>query len=390
MTTRPARIGRGFAGLFAALIALGAWNPPALRAHDFSITDTLALLKTNGTFQIDMTIDLDALAMNIPPKLHSPELTAEIQRMPEASRAQLLDTCRETLLNRVRIHFDEKAVVPLVSFPDYGTPIAAQAVAPTVFGVTARLVGRIPEGAKTFTFGVSPDAGIIHLTILDQGLAVGVKHILANSEECPPFRLDRPPSGASRGESESGVDVAARYLVLGFQHILPKGLDHILFVLGLFLLSTRLRPLLWQVTAFTVAHTLTLALAVNGVVELPSRVVESLIALSIAYVAVENLFTSELKPWRPALVFGFGLLHGLGFAGVLQELGLPRGEFVTSLIAFNVGVEAGQLTVICLALLTIGWFRRRAWYRRVIAIPISIGIALVGVYWAITRAVYGA
>ena len=369
---RPARIDKNLVSLFATAIAFGLMGPSAARAHDFRITDTLALLKTNGTYQIDMTIDVDALAMNVPPKLHSPELTAEIQRMPDAARAQLLDKCREILLKRVRIRFDEKAVVPIVNFPDYGTALAAQAVPPTIFGVTARLVGRIPEGARQFTFGASPDAGIIHLTILDQGYAVGVKYVLANAENSPPFQLDRPPSGSSGGKPQSSVDIVARYLVLGFTHILPKGLDHILFVLGLFLLSTRLRPLLWQVTAFTVAHTLTLALSMCGVLQLPSRVVESLIALSIAYVAVENLFTSDLKPWRPALVFGFGLLHGLGFAGVLRELGLPRDEFVPALIAFNVGVEVGQLTIISLALLTIGWFRRRSWYRRAIVIPISV------------------
>ncbi len=115
-----------------------------------------------------------------------------------------------------------------------------------------------------------------------------------------------------------------QYLSLGYTHILPKGLDHILFVLGLFLLSPRLRPMLLQVTAFTIAHSITLGLSIYGIVSLPSRIVEPLIALSIAYVAIENLVTRELKPWRLALVFMFGLLHGMGFAGVLRELGLPR------------------------------------------------------------------
>ena len=124
-------------------------------------------------------------------------------------------------------------------------------------------------------------------------------------------------------------EIARQYLVLGYTHILPKGLDHILFVLGIFLLSPRVKPMLLQVTAFTIAHSITLGLSIYGVVSLPSRVVEPLIALSIAYVAIENLVTRELKPWRLALVFMFGLLHGLGFAGVLRELGLPRDEFLT-------------------------------------------------------------
>src|SRR5262249_25622395 len=117
----------------------------------------------------------------------------------------------------------------------------------------------------------------------------------------------------------SRLDVARQYLKLGYTHILPKGIDHILFVLGLFLLSLQLRPILMQVTTFTIAHSITLGLSMYGIVSLPSRVVEPLIALSIAYVAVENLITRELKPWRLALVFSFGLLHGMGFAGVLKE-----------------------------------------------------------------------
>ena len=120
----------------------------------------------------------------------------------------------------------------------------------------------------------------------------------------------------------SRIEIVRQYLWLGYTHILPKGLDHILFVLGLFLLSAQLKPLLLQVTSFTIAHSITLGLSMYGIVSLPSRIVEPLIALSIAYVAIENLVTRELKPWRIALVFMFGLLHGLGFAGVLRELGL--------------------------------------------------------------------
>ena len=120
-------------------------------------------------------------------------------------------------------------------------------------------------------------------------------------------------------------------------------------MVGLFLLGTRWRPLLLQVTLFTIAHSVTLGLSMLGIVSLPSSIVEPLIAFSIAYVAVENLFTTELSPWRGALVFLFGLLHGLGFAGVLGELGMPRGQFGLALVSFNVGVELGQLSVIALA-----------------------------------------
>jgi hypothetical protein len=181
-------------------------------------------------------------------------------------------------------------------------------------------------------------------------------------------------------------EVAAQYTALGFTHILPYGLDHILFVLGLFLLSVKLKPLLIQVTAFTVAHTLTLALTIYGVVSLPPTVVEPLIAASIVYVAVENIATSRLHAWRPFVVFGFGLLHGMGFAGVLEEIGLPRAEALTGLITFNVGVELGQLAVISIAYALVGhWFKDRRWYRARVVIPASALIAATGLYWTVER-----
>jgi hypothetical protein len=179
--------------------------------------------------------------------------------------------------------------------------------------------------------------------------------------------------------------IAQEYLWLGYTHILPKGRDHILFVLGIFLLSPRWQTMLLQVTAFTIAHSITLGLSIYGVLSLPSRIVEPLIALSIAYVAIENLVTRELKPWRLALVFMFGLLHGLGFAGVLRELGLPRGEFLTGLVAFNLGVEGGQLTVIAFAAILVAPFVKRGWYRHRVVIPASLLIAAIGIYWTITR-----
>jgi hypothetical protein len=117
-------------------------------------------------------------------------------------------------------------------------------------------------------------------------------------------------------------------------------------------------------------------------------VVEPLIALSIAYVAVENTLSTTLRPWRVVLVLGFGLLHGLGFAGVLGKLGLPRGDFLTGLLAFNAGVELGQLAVLALAFLTIGTFRARPWYRRRIVVPLSLGIAVIGLYWTVARSLH--
>lgn len=185
--------------------------------------------------------------------------------------------------------------------------------------------------------------------------------------------------------TEGAMEVFVRYVISGFDHIIPKGLDHILFVLGLFLFATQLRPLLWQVTAFTVAHTITLALAATGVVSIPGSVVEPLIAASIVYVAVENILGIGNTKWRTIFVFGFGLLHGLGFASVLGDFGIAQGRFIEALIGFNIGVELGQLAVIAIAFLIVGWFMRKDWYRAVIVIPASLVIAAIGAWWVVER-----
>lgn len=186
--------------------------------------------------------------------------------------------------------------------------------------------------------------------------------------------------------TQSQLSVFLTYIKIGFEHILPKGLDHILFVLGLFLLSLKIRPLLLQITAFTLAHTVTLALGILGIVSVPASIVEPLIAASIVYVAIENLFTKDISRWRPLIVFGFGLLHGLGFASVLGEIGLAPNQFVVGLIGFNIGVEIGQLTVVALAFVAVGiWFGRKSWYRTWITNPASIVIALIGLYWFVER-----
>lgn len=184
-----------------------------------------------------------------------------------------------------------------------------------------------------------------------------------------------------------GASVFAQYLGLGFTHIIPHGTDHVLFVLTLFLASTRLSPLLRQVTAFTAAHTLTLALTMLDVVRLPSGLVEPLIAASILALAVENLIVKDVRPHRIGLVFVFGLLHGMGFAGVLTELGLPRSQFVPALVGFNVGVEGGQVAVLAAAFAAVGvWGRRKAWYRGWVVVPGSLALGLVAAYWTAERA----
>lgn len=243
-----------------------------------------------------------------------------------------------------------------------------------------RLVADLPERWQTLAYRQATPIG-----------QYAVRSFLAEAEQAPTITwgeggVDPIPVPRASLAPRTRVEVFTQYVGLGFTHILPKGLDHIAFVLGLFLLSARWRPLLTQVSCFTLAHSITLALSMFGLVRLSPSIVEPLIAVSIAYVAFENLVTKELKPWRPVVVFCFGLLHGLGFAGVLSALGLPRRQFVNALVAFNLGVEGGQLAVLALAFLLLAVpFARKSWYRTRVAVPGSLLIGLVGLFWTVQR-----
>lgn len=289
--------------------------------------------------------------------------------LTQEQAARRLDILAPALPDHLRITIDGMPVPASLRVEQLHMPADQSQPAYLVL----RASGPLPAGATRMTWRFDL------LTGQNALLLAGRTHWVDGGSEAGPLPLlPAPPPGTAQ--------VAGQYLHLGFIHILPDGPDHVLFVLGLLLLTTRARPLLIQVTAFTLAHCLTLALALYGVIDLPAYIVEPLIALSIAYVAMENIFYRSLTPWRPALVFAFGLLHGLGFAGVLADLGLPAHDRATALIAFNIGIECGQLAVIALAyFLVLRWFKDRPWYHARLVTPASAAIALVGLYWTVER-----
>jgi hypothetical protein len=176
------------------------------------------------------------------------------------------------------------------------------------------------------------------------------------------------------------------YLQMGIRHIIPEGFDHILFVVSLCLLSTKIKTILWQATAFTVAHSITLALSMKSIIIAPSALVEPIISLSILFVAAENILLSQLKPWRVLIVFMFGLIHGMGFASSLNEIGLPRNQFYTSILSFNAGVEIGQIGVITVTFLLLAIpMGRKPWYKRRVVYPLSAMIGCIAAFWTIQR-----
>jgi hydrogenase/urease accessory protein HupE len=192
------------------------------------------------------------------------------------------------------------------------------------------------------------------------------------------------------GESATAVKQAAfwSWLVSGFHHVVPLGLDHMLFIIGLFLMVPKWKPLLQQSLMFTVAHSVTLALSVLGLVSMPSKLVEILIAFSIAFIGVENLVSKNVGKLRLFLVLGFGLIHGMGFASVLAEKleGIPRDRLTMPLLGFNVGVEIAQITVLCVSFLVLMPLRK--WENKVQVFG-SVLVTLAGIGWMIERIFFG-
>jgi len=353
-------------------VVAGSLSVPA-SAHEIGTTRVTATVGA-ANYSIEVVVDPPSLLGRLESLAGQPRSG----ELPAADYRARIDALQKQFLSQVDIRFDGQRVVPHFAYTaGVHTDALAEELGPAP--ATIHLTGPVPARAGALTWSYSLTAASYAFAAGRDG-AKGEIEWLEGPQASRPFALEGATGTLSRGQ------IAWTYFSLGFTHIVPKGLDHILFVLGLFFFSRRIRPMLWQVTAFTIAHSITLALSIYGVVRIAPGIVEPLIALSIAYVAMENIFTSQLRPWRIALVAGFGLLHGMGFAGVLTELGLPRSEFVTALITFNAGVEAGQLAVIGGAFVLVAyWTSHREWYRRRIVVPASAAIALVGVYWTVER-----
>lgn len=332
-----------------------------IAAHEIGTSRVTAAFERGGTYDIEVVTDAGALLQKLQVSAGSTEST-ELSRFDDHFR------------RRVKIQFDDVEARPDIAYS------VAQGDGSGVAAATIHLTGRVPAGAKSFRWMYGWTFASYALAIRTAGSENVRTEWLDGGQNSAPFALMSAVPQVRR------LETVWRYLTLGFTHILPYGFDHVLFVLGIYLLSGRARSVMWQVSAFTIAHSITLGLSMYGVVSVSPKIVEPMIAISIAYVAIENIVHSRLKSWRIALVFGFGLLHGMGFAGALKELGLPRSEFLTALLTFNLGVEAGQLAVIGTAFLMVGWYcSDRAWYRSRVVIPASLAIACTAVYWTVER-----
>ncbi len=352
--------------------------PASIRAHE--VTPTIADFDiTEGRITLLLRMNLEAFVAGIDLDGRANTDTSDksadydlLRQMPAAELAPMVRLFVEDWLPDLQM---EAAGAVALSLEEVNIPEVGEVSLPRSSVLVVS--GEIPSSALYLRLTWPQGSGAVVLR--QNGVAEPYTGYLLGGALAPAIAI-------AGGAVQSPWEVFQNYLPVGFDHILPKGLDHILFVLGLFFLSLRLRPLFWQITTFTLAHSITLALGALGLVTINPAIVEPLIAASIVFVAVENIFARRLHSWRTALIFGFGLLHGLGFATVLGEFGLPQDQLVPALLGFNVGVELGQLTVIAVAYGALGyWFGGYPKYRGRVAIPASLTIALIGSYWFVER-----
>jgi hydrogenase/urease accessory protein HupE len=243
--------------------------------------------------------------------------------------------------------------------------------------VDAAILNDLPFGHRHIARTVSGEATHDEVLYRDhRTVKVPAGGATQGAEAKPAAKLDHETPGG-----------AFSFFKMGIEHILT-GYDHLVFLLGLVLARGRVRQLIGVVTAFTIAHSISLALAAFGVWAPSPRIIEPAIALSIVYVGIENFFVKDAsKRWR--ITFPFGLIHGFGFAGALQEINLPRGQIPGALFSFNLGVEAGQLAVMAIVLPIIFSLRKQDWFEPRAVRVVSGAVAVAGGVWFVLRVVSG-
>lgn len=362
-----------------------------LEAHYLNMTRASVEIDLDqGRGRIDLQVDFTKL-IGSPIRYH--ELTIKDASATLSEQTALSEALLEGML--IEIDGQEQALqldsfeFPSLPLEKFTEPWAAP---------MANLCYSFPLGVETGGLKLRTDIFLkvefpFVLTLAsDQAGARPLTRWLEPGQSSPVYRfakIDTPSdeieSDAVMHEEEDVFAFMLRYIRIGFEHILPKGLDHILFVLGLFFISHHWRSLMLQASAFTVAHTITLLLSSRDWIIYDPRIVEPLIALSIVYVGVENVFKNQVHTGRVLVAFIFGLIHGMGFANMFSLVDLPAGEFLGALLCFNLGVEFGQVAVLTMAFALLFPFLNKPYYRACIQMPASMLIALVAAYWFLER-----
>ena len=372
---------RGARFMSAVLVALtcaaSAW------AHNLPYTLLNVAIGGGGQTDVEIRSYVPALIMGVPQGHLTEGVLASFLALDDAALDRRAADAAAALAAQTTLRIDQRVVlIPSILAPPAAV-LKADARVPSSSprpSEPLRLSFRTPEGARTFDVALPPELGPVVLVVHYPDGATK-SYAIRDGERSPTLRFDGP------SPVQDSLAALGTYLVEGFRHIVPLGLDHVLFIAVMAIGAPRFWGLLKLATVFTAAHSVTLALSTLGVLSAPSDLVEPAIALSITVAALLNLRAGTASAaWvRYTAVFGIGLLHGLGFAGALADLGLPREQVTEALIGFNLGVEAGQVLVILAVLATFGWFRGRDWYAPRVVAPASIAVACIGLYLAVER-----
>jgi hypothetical protein len=362
------------------LLALGAMLllvvTAAPEAHPTANAFVIIRVPGDGRIDVEITAHAESLALTLAGLARDSALAHAAAASPSDSPRDRINGLAPELLRLIELESDGSLVA--LKWLGVADTRDRQGL------VTVHLEGSLPVRAETIRWRARFMLAAYPIAVLGGTSTVAPDNYdwLAGDERSRVYRLD------ALAADESAWHSAVRLVPTGFTHIVPGGLDHVLFMLGLFLMASTRRALLLQVSTFTAAHSLTLALGAFGAVHVPPQIVEPLIAASIAFIALENLFVTSVTRWRLLVVFVFGLLHGLGFAGAMADLGLSGEHLAASLVGFNVGVELGQLAVIASAALIVRALRLSIDAERQFVLrPVSAAIALTGLFWAIQRTI---
>lgn len=366
------RGGPAAAPALSALLVLALTAAPA--AHPGAASDLVVEIARPGTVDVLLTTDPEALLLKLRALAPSDAGSAFVPAGVDRPLAKRIAPFQRVLVDHVSVTADDQPLaLAWIALEDPEHPADRRAGK-----IVVRLRAAVPPDATALRVRTGLIFGTYALIVRGERRPETIAW-LHGAEESAPIDLDD-------ARREPLTPIVLNGLRLGFTHIVPSGLDHALFVLGLFLLTPRLRALVAQVSVFTLAHSATLAATALGMISPPGAIIEPLIALSIVFIAFENIIRSTVSRWRLWLIFCFGLLHGMGFAGALTALDLTRSHLLTTIVTFNVGVELAQIAVLAAAAVVV---RASAIapdpYRRFVVRPASLAIAAMGVIWLLDR-----
>lgn len=365
-------------------------------AHQVDTVE-LEFLQADGKWRLEGQLDIAYMLPESRGVQGAPPLfRKDVMDAPVAVHKRITAQAEATMRKLLTLEYNGKTIPWEIRFPDFETePLELPPEEGGWALMKAEITADARPGPGKLTASWHDDQQSELIVIVEQGEDIGLFPISSGMSEV--LLKIEAGEAASPSTTPTRTKQAGDWIRNGYGHVIsrdffqailklraPEGLDHLLFIVGLFLLAPRWKPLMGQSLLFTIAHSLTLALSIFGLISLQPKLVEVLIAASIAWIGIENLFVRELKRSRLFVVFGFGLLHGMGFASMLRDRleGLSGKQLAMPLVGFNIGVELAQITVLAIAFLILWPFRK--WEKRVQLVG-SAFVALAGLFWMVER-----